>query len=216
MNKIFRLSVPALIVCVLLIGTPHASVRSQQTGTTCPEDAALQASQEPDIVALVNKGRTAAGLGTVSINKMLTAAAQRQSNDMASKDFLDHTGSDGSTASQRMTDAGYNWSVAAENILQRNDLSAAGAYDQWWNSPGHKANMMNPDVTEIGVAFACTAQGGKYYYAMVLGAPLGGGNPNAAPIANPTDAPTANPTDQSSGSGGDVQPTPDVATEASS
>lgn len=179
MNKIIRLSLLAFVVCALLGGTARYKVKAQ--AGTCPEAADLQTSQEPNIVAQVNKDRTAANLTPVTINALLTAAAQRQSNDMAAKDFLDHTGSDGSAFDTRAADAGYKMATGGENILFRMDLSADGAYQQWWNSPPHKANMMNPDYKEIGVAFACTAQGGKYYYTMVLGTSLDAGNMGQQP-----------------------------------
>jgi uncharacterized protein YkwD len=58
-----------------------------------------------------------------------------------------------------------------ENVLMRWDMSADGAFDQWWNSPPHHENMMNPEFTEIGVAFT-QSEDGAYFYTMVLGRPL--------------------------------------------
>jgi len=63
---------------------------------------------------------------------------------MAAHDVLSHTGSDGSNIGTRATDAGYNWTTLGENILQRTDMNAADAYNQWWTSPPHKANIMDP------------------------------------------------------------------------
>ena len=90
---------------------------------------------------------------------------------MAKGDFLDHIGSDNSTLGDRVTASGYGWSSIAENILVRNDLSVAGAFDQWFNSPDHKANMLKDDVSEIGITVACTTPASgtpKYYFTMVL------------------------------------------------
>ena len=176
----------ALLLCLTGYGASYRPAYAQTVvaaAPTCPEDAKLQASQESDIVTAVNNARIAANLNPVQINKLLDVAAQRQSDDMAAKDFLDHTGSDGSDVGARVTATGYAWGNLGENILFRMDMSAAGAYDQWWNSPGHKANMMNPAFTEIGVTFSCTVPTAKYYYAMVLAAPLGG-----APAANGSNA----------------------------
>ncbi len=127
-----------------------------------------QDAQAWELLDLVNAARNAVGTHSLTMNTQLVAAAQRHSDDMALGDFLSHTGSDGSQFWQRMTDAGYNMSSGAENILQRWDLSAAGAFDQWWNSTGHRNNMMNADYVEVGVAWAM-ADSGSYYCTMVLG-----------------------------------------------
>ncbi len=85
-------------------------------------------------------------------------------------DQMTHDGSDGSQPADRITKTGYVWSTVGENVLQRWDVNAAGAYDQWWNSPPHHQNMMNPVFTEIGLAYARSASG-KYFYTMELGTP---------------------------------------------
>ncbi len=128
-----------------------------------------QDAQAWDLLGLVNAARNAAGIHSLTMNPQLVAAAQRHSDDMALGDFLSHTGSDGSQFWQRMNDAGYNMSSGAENILYRWDLSATGAFDQWWNSTGHRNNMMNADYVEIGIAWTLS-DSGSYYYTMVLGA----------------------------------------------
>ncbi|RMG88091.1 MAG: CAP domain-containing protein, partial [Chloroflexi bacterium] len=137
------------------------------------------------ILNLLNADRNAAGLHSLTMNTQLVAAAQRHSNDMANGDFLSHTGSDGSEFWERIADTGYNMTSGAENILFRWDLSAAGAYQQWWNSPGHYNNMMNANYVEIGIAWAQAASG-KYYYTMVLATRPGVQPP---PISPPTNTP---------------------------
>ncbi len=169
----------SLVILILFASVPLHTTFAAPAG--CKVGAETEAGQEAAITALVNKARAAAGLTALAVNPKLTAAAQRHTKDMATKDFLDHTGSDNSAMADRIAAAGYNYAAARENILYRWDLSAAEAYDQWWNSPGHKANMMANDITEIGIVALCSMSSGKYYYTMVLGKPLdapdaGGGN----------------------------------------
>ncbi|EGZ19767.1 hypothetical protein PHYSODRAFT_327954 [Phytophthora sojae] len=59
------------------------------------------------MLAAVNKQRATGGLKPLCLNKKLHAAAQRHSDDMAAKDFMAHDGSDGSTMSERITQASY-------------------------------------------------------------------------------------------------------------
>ncbi|NLF78188.1 MAG: CAP domain-containing protein [Chloroflexi bacterium] len=125
-------------------------------------------AQETEIVRLVNRARAAEGLPELRINPLLTAAAQRHSDDMAQGDFLDHTGSDSSSSYQRITDEGYQASMTGENVLYQPAVDAARAFDNWWNSPSHRDNMIHPQFEEIGVAYSVSASG-RIYYTMTLG-----------------------------------------------
>lgn len=153
------------------------------------QPSSIASASEFELLAILNQARNNAGTHSLTMNNQLVSAAARHSNDMATNDFLDHVGSDGSTLAQRMTDAGYNYVAGAENILYRYDTSAQGAFDQWFNSPGHNANMMNSAYCDVGIVRA-QGPGGKQYYTMVLGRQPGqdcsavtGSNVAGAPVA---------------------------------
>ena len=103
-------------------------------------------------------------------NAMLTQAALAHSDDMVAFDFFSHTGSDGSTAGQRATAAGYIWQAAGENIAagQRN---VAAVMASWMASPGHCANIMRASYRDIGVACVNGGASNSYrtYWTMTLG-----------------------------------------------
>ena len=100
----------------------------------------------------------------------ITQAALRHSDDMQSGNFFSHTGSDGSSAGQRMTAAGYSWRAWGENIAA-GQSSVSSVVTGWMNSPGHCANLMNPGFTDIGVACVKGGSGNTYgtYWTMDLG-----------------------------------------------
>lgn len=79
---------------------------------------------------------------------------------------MSHTGSDGSNAGARLRANGGSFSTWAENVAAGYG-SAAGVVDGWMNSSGHRANILNPSMTQIGVA-AATAADGTTYWTMVL------------------------------------------------
>lgn len=122
------------------------------------------------ITGLLNAARANQGLGELTLNAQLTAAAQVHSQDMAEQGAIFHDGTDGSSPSERAERAGYVGQAIGENVLMRGDLNAAGAFDQWWNSPPHYENMMSATFTEIGIAYVIGADG-NYYYTMLLGTP---------------------------------------------
>jgi uncharacterized protein YkwD len=82
-------------------------------------------------------------------NSKLDKSANAHAADMKRRDFFSHTGSDGSSFSDRFTRAGYEWSNAAENIAY-NYTSVSAVVKGWRESAGHCHNMMNPKYKEIG------------------------------------------------------------------
>ncbi len=83
---------------------------------------------------------------------VLASAAAAHARDMAEHAELTHTGSDGSKPADRITRAGYEWRASGENVASgQRDADAVVA--EWLESPGHCANIMEPNFTEMGVAF---------------------------------------------------------------
>ncbi|MET9596157.1 CAP domain-containing protein [Streptomyces sp. NPDC006459] len=109
-------------------------------------------SSESAVLALVNKERSAAGCGPVTMNAKLSAAARGYSDTMARSGVMSHTGPDGSTMTTRVEAAGYAWSRLGENIA-RGQSDADAVMKAWMNSSGHRANILNCDFKEIGIGF---------------------------------------------------------------
>lgn len=83
----------------------------------------------------------------------LANAADIHVNDMATNEFMSHTGSDESTIGQRATKANYIWRNVAENIAKGFDLPN-DVNRVWLESPGHCKNIMKPVYREMGAAKA--------------------------------------------------------------
>jgi uncharacterized protein YkwD len=92
----------------------------------------------------------------LSLAPALTRAARAHSRDMAVHDFFSHTGSDGSTPGERVTRAGYRWSMVGENVASGVETARA-AVAGWLASPHHCANIMTAGFRQMGVAFAVDA-----------------------------------------------------------
>ena len=121
------------------------------------------------VVKLTNAERTKAGCKSLKSNADLKSAAQKHSADMAKQDYFSHTGKDGRSPFDRMADAGYSFTAAAENIAA-GQRTPADVVKGWMNSEGHKANILNCTYTEIGVGYA---KGGSYgtYWTQDFGKP---------------------------------------------
>ena len=105
-----------------------------------------------DVVNLVNDERVAAGCSPLNISQQLTTAALGHSTDMALNDFFSHTGSNGSSPWERITDTGYSFLLAAENIAGGYSTPEA-AVTAWMNSPGHRDNILNCALEDTGVGY---------------------------------------------------------------
>jgi len=119
------------------------------------------AAQAARVLELVNAARAEARkcgrqefapAPPLTSSPVLAAAAAAHARDMAEHGELTHTGSDGSKPAERITRAGYAWRGSGENVAagQRNADAVVAA---WLESPGHCANIMEPNFTEMGVAF---------------------------------------------------------------
>ncbi|MEO6363219.1 MAG: CAP domain-containing protein, partial [Caldimonas sp.] len=86
-------------------------------------------------------------------NDALAAASLAHSRDMAEHDYFDHADRAGRGIDHRATVHGYRWHAVGENIAAGVG-SAQQAVAGWLASPGHCANIMAPDFTEMGAAFA--------------------------------------------------------------
>lgn len=97
----------------------------------------------------------------------LHLAAQVHADDMVQNDFFSHTGSDGSSFSQRIQRTAFSGQPVGENIAAGN-RTAQATVQQWADSDGHCRNMMNPNATKLGVGYAEGATYG-YYWVQVFG-----------------------------------------------
>lgn len=144
-----------------LTGETIAQVNNVSAGSLSSSNFLFEGSATPEpvdgdfldrVVELTNQERTQLGLSALNANSELRAAAQTHTENMALQDFFDHTGLDGSSLGDRVNAAGYDFSRAAENIAAGNP-TPEGVVEGWMNSPGHRANILNPDLQEIGVGY---------------------------------------------------------------
>jgi uncharacterized protein YkwD len=75
---------------------------------------------------------------------------------MAARGYFSHTTPDGVTFSTRISNAGYQWSMAAENIAKGQPTPAA-VMQAWMNSAGHRTNILNCGYRNLGVGLAYDA-----------------------------------------------------------
>jgi uncharacterized protein YkwD len=154
-----------------------------------------------ELLSLTNKARQDAGIDELSFSYQLGQAAQGYAEDLATQNFFSHTGKDGSTLVSRIEATGYELAAAGEN-LAAGQSTAAGVFQQWMESPGHRANILQSEFTEVGFGlFDGTGQSDfGHYWVQNFGKPQSGNSradiyiPNSCGLSSESAQMTTNPT----------------------
>lgn len=116
-------------------------------------------------------GQSLAAAAPLAWSAPLGAAAETHSRAMANGNFFAHKDRDGRIPSDRAELAGYTGRQIGENIAAGQD-SARKVVDGWLASPGHCANLMNPQFRELGAAYAIDPKSDAgIYWTALFGAP---------------------------------------------
>lgn len=122
-----------------------------------PEEAAVH-------LATINTARAQAGLRPLALDPRLATIAQRHACDMAQQGYLDHTSPDGRGLMDRAGGL-TGFCAIAENIARgQQDIPTVMA--TWLRSPGHRANLLDPGLTHVGLGRATGP-----YWVQVFGGP---------------------------------------------
>jgi uncharacterized protein YkwD len=168
--------------------------------SSSPVAAATPSEMAGQVLTLINAQRTANGLDLLERAGELEKAAQAHSQDMAEGNFMGHTGTDGSSPAQRMQAADYRWYTWGENVAA-GYTTAQAAVDAWMSSSGHRANILNPNFKEVGIAVVYRA-GTRFgfYWTQDFGARSGSTPPPSS--AGPAGAPLLSGLDRTRGPSG--------------
>lgn len=122
---------------------------------------------ENEVVRLVNVQRSQAGLQTLTQNWQLSRVARYKSQDFIDKNYFSHTSPTYGSPFTMMQNFGISFTAAGENIAS-GQQSAAEVMNAWMNSPGHRANILSPVYTQIGVGLAKDSSGKCYWTQMFI------------------------------------------------
>ena len=125
-----------------------------------PESDMDETDFAAQVAALVNQERAKAGLAPLTVNARAAAAAQVRAKEITTS--FSHTRPDGSSFSTALKEAGVSFRRSGENIAY-GQRSPQAVMDVWMNSSGHRANILNPNFTEIGVGHYTNAAGVNYW-----------------------------------------------------
>jgi uncharacterized protein YkwD len=165
------------INCGQVAGTSEAVA----VGAPSQVDGEVKSPDPGDVTRLIMEGtnqfRKQEGRGELKSQPQLVATARDFADVLARTDKLSHE-ADGSDPRERAKKHNYDPCIVAENIAY--EYSSAGFesadlarrfMESWQKSPGHRKNMLDPDLLEAGMAVAQSKESGKYYAVQVFGRP---------------------------------------------
>ncbi len=106
-----------------------------------------------DLVSDTNKQRQIANLKPLALSDKLNQAAFLKAKDMFNNQYWAHTSPAGVTPWKWLTDVGYDYGAAGEN-LAKNFNDADSTVAAWMASPTHRANILNSQYSQVGFAVA--------------------------------------------------------------
>ena len=107
----------------------------------------------PGVILYTNTARAQnGGLPALTENSFLDRDAQMKLADMFTKQYFEHVSPTGVGPGDLAKAVGYQYVLVGENLALGDFGSNQGVLTAWMNSPGHRANILNPHYTEIGVA----------------------------------------------------------------
>jgi uncharacterized protein YkwD len=109
------------------------------------------------IVELANQARAEAGAGALKWDPALADAARKHCLRMTAEGSISHRYRGEPDPAERAAQAGAHFNLVEENVALGPD--PATIHQQWMHSPGHRVNLLNPDVDRIGVAVVAGRHG---------------------------------------------------------
>src|SRR5580698_2971459 len=149
--RFFRTASAVAVSCLLFF----PSARSQDHSQNRPPRPTSSISSHPTaneklLLDATNRERAAAGLQPLQWDDALAAAAREHAQLMVQENVLSHQLPGEPSLEQRVAQAGAKYAMVAENVAV--GPNPEEIHEGWMHSPGHRMNILNADLTAIGIA----------------------------------------------------------------
>ncbi|MGY4690661.1 CAP domain-containing protein [Salibacterium sp. K-3] len=121
-------------------------------------------SVKAEVIALTNEEREKQGLNSLKEDETVAKAAQAKSEDMAENNYFAHQSPTYGSPFNMLKEYGADFRSAAENIAA-GQATPEQAVEGWMNSEGHRKNILNEDLTHIGIGYE---ENGRYWTQMFI------------------------------------------------
>ena len=190
-----RAGAQALLVFVTF-SVVSFGVLAQPSAASAWSAGSFSSASESQLLALTNQARASAGLRALRSDSTLVSLARWRSKDMIERDYFSHQIPGVGMVFDVMSDRGYCFKLAGENIGWNNypdDVATQAVQTQFMNSAGHRANILGKAWDVIGIG-AFKGSDGRKMWTVIFADKCGTTAPK--PTAKPTPQPTPQPTER--------------------
>lgn len=149
----------AKLVCVKK-GWRNSKVTTVRARGASDDTSSSQSTFEDEVLRLVNEQRAANGLSKFTTDSKLTQVAKTRAKELTQE--YSHTRPDGTSCFTAFSEVGIYYSSAGENIAE-GYKTPESVVEGWMNSEGHRANILNPKFSKMGVGYAEDSGNGRYW-----------------------------------------------------
>lgn len=153
----FKKVLPFMSLALLVGGVVALAIAAAPRLGSPQNPAAVSAAE---VAILTNRERSEKDIPVLQRNSLLDQAAQMKAQDMAANGYYAHVSPDGTTPMHWVGKAGYKYLIIGENLVV-NRTDAEQVVDAFMGSPGHRANILRSDFTEVGIGVANGIYKGK-------------------------------------------------------
>jgi Cysteine-rich secretory protein family len=139
----------SFILCLVLVAPVILAQDSSSRYSQSDRSRSIQ-PEAWQIVQLANQARASAGAGPLKWDWALATGARQHCLRMAAEGPISHRYGGEPDLDQRAGQAGAHFSLIEENVAI--GPTPSRIHDEWMNSSGHRANLLNPKVDRVGVA----------------------------------------------------------------
>ncbi len=122
---------------------------------------------EQQMINLVNQERARRGLAPLKVNLDVVKVARLKARDMVENNYFSHTSPTYGSPFDMLRQLGISYRYAGENLAGAPTVEIA--HQNLMNSPGHRANILNPNFKEIGIGVVSSSRYGKIFVQMFTG-----------------------------------------------
>ena len=160
-----------LFVCRPAIADTHTERQEQpsteaaaSTSDGSAEDSLPVSTVVQRVIQLTNRERLKVGLPALKRQKNLQSSASWMAEDMSEKRYFEHRDSTHRDMPARLSDFKYSGCHALGENIAMGQRTPEEVVDAWMNSPGHRANILSPHFSEIGVGYIPPSARNAYGY----------------------------------------------------
>lgn len=131
---------------------PTTETKTTTTAAPATTQAPTTSNYEQRVAELVNVERQKNGLAPLTLDSEISNVARIKSKDMSDNNYFAHQSPTYGSAGNMLTQFGIKWNAWGENIAA-GQKTPEDVVNAWMNSEGHRANILSPNFSKIGVGY---------------------------------------------------------------